>query len=1434
MRTATRFVFLGLAALLLSAGITKAGTIGDRVWLDANSNGIQDTGEGGVYGVTVQLYTSLDVLQATKTTSATGYFSFTNVAAGTYYLKFTLPSGYAFVAAGATVDEGKDSDVTTLVDGTTDDFTITAIQTINYMDAGMEITTPYSIGDLVWIDKNANGIMDVATETGLSGVTVKLYNNLGTVELRSTVTNASGAYAFDPVIAGDYVIKFISPSGYYLSAQGAGADVTIDSDADPATGKTGVISVSADVTDIDAGMFKKGSIGDRVWFDDGDGILESTEAGFAGVTVKLLDAALPPGSTPLATKVTSSTGYFTFTGLSPEKTYVLQVILPAGGYVFSPAIQGTDNTKDSDILNLVDGYTNVISITSGQVLTNIDAAINLPGSAACTISDFVWNDMDADGKQEVNEPGITGVSVKLYKSDGVTLVKSTTTTTGGLYSFTNVIAGDYLVKFAAPSGYFFSPKAAAADVTLDSDVNPGTGKTDVFTMAGGATNSDIDAGMYKKGSIGDRAWMDDGDGILEAGEAGFAGVTVNLYAAGGAVVLATKTTSATGYYSFTGLAPGTYDLEYVLPSGDYDFAPVNAGGDEAKDSDVDVTTGKVEDVVITSGLTINNLDAGVILDPAVITSISDKVWIDANGDGIQDVGEAGLAGVTVKLYNSTGSTLLTSTTTAVGGTYSFGNLLPNTYVVRFTAPSGYYFSPKDVVTTTEDLDSDADATGKTAPITLAGGVPNDDIDAGLYKKGSIGDRVWNDLNRDGILDTGEPGFAGVTVELYSTTDLVNKITSKVTSTSGYFVFSGLVPGSYKLKFIKPVGDYLFSADAQGTDPAKDCDVVDADGWTDAIIVTSGLVFTDKDAGIHLDPTKDCSISDFVWVDTNANGIQDAGELGLDGVSVKLYNSTGTTLIKSTTTANGGLYSFTLLPAGTYIVKFTCPSGYYLSPAAAGAAGVDSDPDPVTGKTAPIILAAADEPATIDAGMFKKGTIGDRVWNDLNLDGLLDATEKGFPGVTVKLYASGDLATALQTKVTGSTGYYSFTGVVPGTYVVQYVLPSADYLFSPDGVGTDEGKDSDVIDDVNGYTDVITITSGLVINNQDAGIYIDPDKDGSIANLVWVDTNADGIQDAGESGLANVSVRLYNESGTTLIATTTTGTLGTYIFEHLPPANYLVKFTCPTGYYLSPKGAGADVTKDSDADPVSGKTATITVGVNADLVDIDAGMFKKGAIGDRVWIDADGDGVLETGETGFSGALVNLYASDGTTLLNTKLTGSTGYFTFDGLTPGTYVLGMTPPAGYSFTDLNAAAATEATDSDFDPATSKTAAITIVSGQIVNDQDAGITTPGPVSPFVRNPFKSGSLDENAVSLTEFKAYPNPFSGNLNISFRIDQDTQVSIAIMDMSGRVVEMIADRSYEAGQHNLVYTNQSLKAGVYFMRITHNGGSDVMRIVVSD
>jgi hypothetical protein len=83
----------------IDAGCTtqQTGSIGDRVWKDSDADGVQDSGEAGLNGVTVQLLNSGGTVLATQTTSGNGNYLFSGLAAGTYKVKVvssTLPSGY--------------------------------------------------------------------------------------------------------------------------------------------------------------------------------------------------------------------------------------------------------------------------------------------------------------------------------------------------------------------------------------------------------------------------------------------------------------------------------------------------------------------------------------------------------------------------------------------------------------------------------------------------------------------------------------------------------------------------------------------------------------------------------------------------------------------------------------------------------------------------------------------------------------------------------------------------------------------------------------------------------------------------------------------------------------------------------------------------------------------------------------------------------------------------------------------------------------------------------------------------------------------------------------------------------------------------------------------------------------------------------------------
>jgi uncharacterized repeat protein (TIGR01451 family) len=116
--------------------------------------------------------------------------------------------------------------------------------------------------------------------------------------------------------------------------------------------------------------------------------------------------------------------------------------------------------------------------------------------AVGSIGDFVWNDVNGNGIQDPGEPGIPGVTVTLFDSNG-NQVAQTTTNAQGNYIFSNVPAGTYVVGFTLPgAGYFFSPQNQGGDDAVDSDPNRNTGRTDPITLTGGQNITTVDAGIF--------------------------------------------------------------------------------------------------------------------------------------------------------------------------------------------------------------------------------------------------------------------------------------------------------------------------------------------------------------------------------------------------------------------------------------------------------------------------------------------------------------------------------------------------------------------------------------------------------------------------------------------------------------------------------------------------------------------------------------------------------------------------------------------------------------------------------------------------------------------------------------------------------------------------------------------------------------------------
>lgn len=228
-----------------------------------------------------------------------------------------------------------------------------------------------------------------------------------------------------------------------------------------------------------------------------------------------------------------------------------------------------------------------------------------------------------------------------------------------------------------------------------------------------------------------------------------------------------------------------------------------------------------------------------------------------------------------------------------------------------------------------------------------------------------------------------------------------------------------------------------------------------------------------------------AVGDFVWHDINTNGVQNGGETGLSGVTVRLYGA-ATNLLASTVTDATGYYLFNGWPTGTYLIGFTTPTNYFLSARDQGGDDtLDSDPNPATGFTGAFPISPGTN-RTIDAGMYvPSSSIGNYIWLDANTNGIQDGGESPATGVVVRLYNS--FSNLLSVATNNASGNYLFTGLPPGDYFLEFVIPS-NYVFALANQGGNDAADSDA-DQITGRTAIFSLPSGVTDNSWDAGLVL---------------------------------------------------------------------------------------------------------------------------------------------------------------------------------------------------------------------------------------------------------------------------------------------------------------------------------------------------------
>jgi hypothetical protein len=772
----------------------------------------------------------------------------------------------------------------------------------------------------------------------------------------------------------------------------------------------------------------------------------------------------------------------------------------------------------------------------------------------------------------------------------------------GYYEFINLAAGDYYVIIATPSD---------SEVTLpnigdelnDSDItgSQAAGSSDIVTIGLGITPFTTDGGYYFNGSIGNRTWYDfKMDGLFDD-EAGVSFVDVNLRRADGTLVATTFTDFmpglGDGFYMLQDVTPGEYYIEFVNFDG-YQYTFSDQGSDDMLDSDVTGAfgLGTTDLFVLLSGQDRDDIDAGLAFPPG---SVGDFVWADENTNGLQDSGEPGIPNVAVSIFNAATDELIGSTLTGLDGRYTIPNIQPGTYYMEFDRPQGFL----NTIVNGSDASLNSDVTdfalNRTDNFMVGFATDVVDIDAGFFQPSSLGDFVWEDLNENGLQDAGEPGVAGVVVELFR--NLPFPIMTTTTDANGRYSFTDLTPGLYSLAFELPMG-FEFTTSNVGNDESIDSDV-NAAGTTALILLAYNVNLDDRDAGIR--PISGNRVISTIWEDLNQDGIRDADEPRMAGVEVMVMDHQGT-MMEMLMTDSHGLVSYEVDQTDGTSIRVLPPAGYVFTSQDMGSDdSVDSDVD-ADGYSN--LMAPNSSTRDVDAGVVAIGGLVVDVWHDADADGIKDAMEPGLAGVEVSLVnRAGDIAmTGVSRLIAGGHAAVVFDNLPLGDYriTVDYQddmvvtrQRSADQAFYFDGLGA--------------ATDWISLTVGSASRDLDLGMY----HGGTIESTVWTDKDNDGQRDAIESGKRAIYATLVDVETRRQVTTITNGD-GIARWSGLQRGEYFVNYYSTEGLVFTTADRGDDQT-DSDVTGANGlgTTDTYLIPHNYTTVHIAAGLAVENDIAD---------------------------------------------------------------------------------------------------------------------------------------------------------------------------------------------------------------------------
>jgi len=418
-------------------------------------------------------------------------------------------------------------------------------------------------------------------------------------------------------------------------------------------------------------------------------------------------------------------------------------------------------------------------------------------------------------------------------------------------------------------------------------------------------------------------------------------------------------------------------------------------------------------------------------------------------------------------YTGTGSVPLTVTANASATASGSGNLLLSVNTsASATVTVVYHYVPSNalkpgdytIVQVADPpgyLDGQVTA-GNVVPVPNSVGLNKIHVTLGTtdlsnndfaeVQPGRLSGYVYFDANDDGVKGPSDPGIGQTALTLTGTNDLGQHVTlNTITAADGSYSFANLRPGLYTISETPPSG-YLDGKATIGTQGG-----VEGKDQLSNIKVAPGTNGVRNNFSALLGGT----LSGHVYFDANDNGVREAGESGIAGVTVTLtgVDDHGSPVNQAQQTAADGSYAFTGLRPGSYSITETQPAGWLDGKDSIGTLGGTTLHDGFSNIQVP----PGAQGVNNDFGNLKPASLSGFVYHDGNNNGVKEPGEQGIGGVVVTLTGINDLAQAISlTLATLADGSYDFNNLRPGTYRITEAHP-AGYIDGIDTIGSQGGS-----------------------------------------------------------------------------------------------------------------------------------------------------------------------------------------------------------------------------------------------------------------------------------------------------------------------------------------------------------------------------------------